>query len=221
MVPVNGIDVPQCGVLRRRRPAAFWLFYTVRDWYWVGPVFTQGRIFLTPYSNPGSVNDANPERKAAERRRKKLSMSQGTGYGFECLHRSGTTTNGVRSGGTCYKTEDREITRSLPGPVPSMNRIFRELAAYRFLINILYSTQREYRDVQAAHQTRHHPTHGQFYLAGDRVSPLDRSEAVSLNWHSGVESQLPWAHIDDDLPRNRCDEDPGLTAAFAAAQADR
>lgn len=78
-------------------------------------------MFLTPYSNPGSVNDANPRRKAAERRRKKLSMNQSAGYGFEGLHRSGTITNGVRSGGTCYITEDREITRSLPGPVLSMN----------------------------------------------------------------------------------------------------
>ena len=53
-----------------------------------------------------------------------------------------------------------------------------------------------------------------------QLGTLDRPEAVSLNWHSGIESQLPWAHIDDGLPRNRCDEDPGLTAASAAAQAD-
>ena len=53
-----------------------------------------------------------------------------------------------------------------------------------------------------------------------QLGTLDRPEEVAINWHSGVESQLPWAHIDDGLPRNRCDEDPGLAAAFAAAEAN-
>jgi len=52
------------------------------------------------------------------------------------------------------------------------------------------------------------------------LATLDHPEAVSLDFHYGVETQLPWVHFDDDLPRIRCDEDPGLAAAFAAAEAD-
>ena len=49
------------------------------------------------------------------------------------------------------------------------------------------------------------------------LGTLDHPEAVSLNFHYGVETQLPWVRFDDDLPRTRCDEDPGLAAAYAAA----
>jgi hypothetical protein len=51
-----------------------------------------------------------------------------------------------------------------------------------------------------------------------QLGTLDHPEAVPIKWHSGVESQLPWVHFDDGLPRNRCDEGSGLAAAFAAAQ---
>ncbi len=51
------------------------------------------------------------------------------------------------------------------------------------------------------------------------IGTLDHPEAVSLNYHYAVETQLPWVHFDDDLPRTRCDEDPALAAAFAAAEA--
>ena len=50
------------------------------------------------------------------------------------------------------------------------------------------------------------------------VGTLDKPEAVTLNFHYGVETQLPWAHFDDDLPRTRCDQDPGLAAAFERAR---
>ncbi len=52
-----------------------------------------------------------------------------------------------------------------------------------------------------------------------QVGTLDVPEAVSIDWHYGVESQLPWVHFDDGLPSERCDEDPELAAAFAAAEA--
>lgn len=52
-----------------------------------------------------------------------------------------------------------------------------------------------------------------------QVGTLDHPEAVSIEFHYGVESQLPWVHFDDDLPRSRCDEDPELAAAFEAAGA--
>ena len=54
-----------------------------------------------------------------------------------------------------------------------------------------------------------------------QVGTLDNPEAVSIEFHYGVESQLPWVHFDDDLPRTRCDEDQGLAAAFEAAEADK
>ena len=51
------------------------------------------------------------------------------------------------------------------------------------------------------------------------IGTLDKPEAVSIDFHYGVESQLPWVHFDDGLPRARCDEDPELAAAFAATEA--
>ncbi len=50
------------------------------------------------------------------------------------------------------------------------------------------------------------------------IGTLDKPEAVTLQFHYGVETQLPWVHFDDDLPRWRCDESPGLAAAFAKAK---
>jgi len=52
-----------------------------------------------------------------------------------------------------------------------------------------------------------------------QLGTLDHPEVVSLKFHSGVESQLPWVHFDDGLPRNRCDDDPNLAEALAAAEA--
>ena len=49
------------------------------------------------------------------------------------------------------------------------------------------------------------------------IGTLDEPEAAPIDSHYGVESQLSWVHFDDDLPRARCDEDPDLAAAFAAA----
>ena len=51
------------------------------------------------------------------------------------------------------------------------------------------------------------------------VGTLDRPEAVSIGAHTGVESQLPWVQFDDGLPRTRCDENPILASASAAAEA--
>ena len=52
-----------------------------------------------------------------------------------------------------------------------------------------------------------------------QLGTLDHPETVTINFHYGVETQLPWIHFDDGLPRYRCDEDPELAAAFAAAEA--
>jgi hypothetical protein len=50
------------------------------------------------------------------------------------------------------------------------------------------------------------------------IGTLDEPEAVTLKFHYGVETQLPWVHFEDDLPRMRCDEEPGLAAAFDQAK---
>ena len=50
-----------------------------------------------------------------------------------------------------------------------------------------------------------------------QVGTLDHPETVSIGSHTGVESQLPWVHFDDGLPRTRCDDVPVLVAAVAAA----
>lgn len=47
---------------------------------------------------------------------------------------------------------------------------------------------------------------------------LDNPEAVSLEFHYCVESQLPWVHFNDELPRMRCDEEKGLQEALANAK---
>ena len=59
------------------------------------------------------------------------------------------------------------------------------------------------------------------YLKGsDRVNvaigSLDHPEDWPPSIHWGVESQIPWLTIDDDLPRKRTEEDPLFVAAKAA-----
>jgi adenylate cyclase len=49
---------------------------------------------------------------------------------------------------------------------------------------------------------------------------LDRPENFTPVWHLGVESQMPWLVIEDDLPRVRCDESPSLVEAWANATRD-
>lgn len=45
---------------------------------------------------------------------------------------------------------------------------------------------------------------------------LDNPLLVAPTWHGGIESQLPWLQISDDLPRTRCAESPELRAAWAS-----
>ncbi len=47
---------------------------------------------------------------------------------------------------------------------------------------------------------------------------LDNPELVEMEYHYGVESQLPWVQFDDDLRRTRCDEDPELINALSRAK---
>ena len=43
---------------------------------------------------------------------------------------------------------------------------------------------------------------------------LDNPEDYAPTWHGGVESQIPWLQIHDDLPRARCEESPFLKKAW-------
>ena len=45
---------------------------------------------------------------------------------------------------------------------------------------------------------------------------LENPEDFAPTWHQGVESQLPWFQIHDDLPRTRCEESPMLRSAWSS-----
>ena len=57
-------------------------------------------------------------------------------------------------------------------------------------------------------------------LMGIDIGTLDHPEDVSPAYHTGVESQVSWLNIDDDLPRMRTDDNPNLHALKAAADQD-
>jgi adenylate cyclase len=46
------------------------------------------------------------------------------------------------------------------------------------------------------------------------VSSLDNPEDFPPTWHLGVESQMPWADMHDDLPRVRCEDSPAIVEAW-------
>jgi hypothetical protein len=49
------------------------------------------------------------------------------------------------------------------------------------------------------------------------VGSFDRPDDMSPNWHTGVESKMPWLTITDDLPRVRTDDNPNVEALKEAA----
>ncbi len=52
------------------------------------------------------------------------------------------------------------------------------------------------------------------------IGTLDNPEAVNLEFHYCVESQLPWVNLDDELPRTRCDEEKALREALEDAKSN-
>ena len=50
------------------------------------------------------------------------------------------------------------------------------------------------------------------------IGSLDHPEDWPPSVHIGVETQVPWLTIDDDLPRKRTEEDPEFVAAKAAVE---
>lgn len=62
------------------------------------------------------------------------------------------------------------------------------------------------------------------YLSGNdlvnaNIGSLDHPEDWPPTIHYGVESQIPWLTIQDDLPRLRTEDDPDFVAAKATAEA--
>ncbi len=54
---------------------------------------------------------------------------------------------------------------------------------------------------------------------GIKTATLDNPEDFAPTCHLGIESQLPWLDIHDDLPRTRSDESPELRGRWEAAGA--
>jgi len=52
------------------------------------------------------------------------------------------------------------------------------------------------------------------------IPTLDRPEDFPPVWHGGIESQLPWLNVHDDLPRLRTSESPSLRNAWESAGID-
>ncbi len=55
-------------------------------------------------------------------------------------------------------------------------------------------------------------------LTGVDVGSLDHPGDVSPEYHTGVERQVPWLTIHDDLPRMRTEENPNIAALKAATE---
>jgi hypothetical protein len=52
------------------------------------------------------------------------------------------------------------------------------------------------------------------------IPAFDRPEDLSPVWHGGIESQLPWLNVHDDLPRMRTSESPALQQAWHSVGRD-
>lgn len=53
-------------------------------------------------------------------------------------------------------------------------------------------------------------------VIGVQVGSLDHPENFAPDSHWGIESQVPWHKIDDDLPRERTEDDPQIAAMTQA-----
>ncbi len=46
------------------------------------------------------------------------------------------------------------------------------------------------------------------------LANMDNPEIFTPTWHLGIESQMPWLDVQDDLPRVRCKDSPAVVAAW-------
>jgi len=51
------------------------------------------------------------------------------------------------------------------------------------------------------------------------TATLDDPENYAPTWHTGIESQMPWLQIHDDLPRTRSDESPSFKKSWSSVGA--
>ncbi len=61
------------------------------------------------------------------------------------------------------------------------------------------------------------PEIGTYYAIPTAI--LDNPEDFAPTWHGGIESQVAWLQIHDDLPRARCEESPFLHKAWGSMDA--
>ena len=47
-----------------------------------------------------------------------------------------------------------------------------------------------------------------------KVASLDNPQDFPPTWHVGVESQMPWVDINDNLPRVRTEDSPAIVEAW-------
>ncbi len=47
-----------------------------------------------------------------------------------------------------------------------------------------------------------------------QLGSLDQPENISPTWHGGIESQMPWLHVHDNLPRVRNKDQPDVVEAW-------
>ncbi len=53
-----------------------------------------------------------------------------------------------------------------------------------------------------------------------RIASLDNPQDFPPTWHMGVESQMPWIDINDNLPRVRTEDSPGIAEAWKSVGVD-
>jgi len=64
------------------------------------------------------------------------------------------------------------------------------------------------------YNTHYAPDEADYYAI--RIGAMDNPADFPPKWHYGVENQLPWLDINDDLPRIRADDDPEMQRRWAA-----
>ena len=48
------------------------------------------------------------------------------------------------------------------------------------------------------------------------MGSLDHPENMTPTWHLGIESQMPWLDIHDNLPRVRCNDSPDMVEGWGS-----
>ena len=66
----------------------------------------------------------------------------------------------------------------------------------------------------SVYNTHYAPDEGDYYAI--RLATMDNPADFPPTMHYGVESQLPWLDINDDLPRISANDDPEMQRRWAA-----